>query len=175
VYFSDLTPEDEAWVANGCGGKGGWFDPPDFIWKARCQLHDFRYWKGGTYLDRLKVDQDFLRGMLWDARHINTLRIWPDLSERTQLRRPLRQRMLYVPLAWVYYIAVRIFGGRYFAFGRPKVYIDLLLLRAAVRDQKERERLAEIRFLEFERDLRDDTARALAARLDAQLTRLGNE
>jgi hypothetical protein len=53
IRFSDLTPEQEAFICNGCGGKGGWVPVPEFFCHASC--------------DRKDADHDFLVEMLKDA------------------------------------------------------------------------------------------------------------
>jgi len=46
VRFADLTQEmiealHDTEEMNGCGGKGGWLNPPDWIFSASCDHHDF--------------------------------------------------------------------------------------------------------------------------------------
>jgi hypothetical protein len=94
IRFSDLTPEQEAFICNGCGGKGGWVPVPEFFCHASCDHHDFRYWKGGSEADRKDADHDFLVEMLKDA--------GDDPTKQT--------------IALTYWMAVRLFGAFYFHY-----------------------------------------------------------
>ena len=31
IKYADLTPEQKKFVCNGCGGIGGWINPPEFL------------------------------------------------------------------------------------------------------------------------------------------------
>lgn len=99
VRFKDLTEEEIAYLCNGCGGKGGLFNPPDFLFTASCNHHDFNYWLGGTEEDRKKADKDFLNAMLVDAKRSDWPRSW-----------------LHFVLAYLYYLGVRVAGKRFFYY-----------------------------------------------------------
>lgn len=85
----DLPPHPEG--SNGCSGGVSWFYRNILhrapVWEPACDLHDFDYAVGGTKEDRKRADKA-LRQRLFDA------------------GRPIR--------AWVFYIAVRLFGARHF-------------------------------------------------------------
>jgi hypothetical protein len=99
VRFKDLTEDEIAYICNGCGGKGGIFNPPDFLFTASCYHHDFNYWLGGSEEDRKRADTGFLNAMLLDARRVSGLRMWFHLF-----------------LAYLYYYGVRFFGGKFFHY-----------------------------------------------------------
>ena len=109
LRYRDLTPEQKAEICNGCGGKGGFIDPPEFLFHASCNQHDFYYWRGGTEEDREKVDNAFYRYMQLDI-----------ANEDSRIK-----RIYYEVLAYLYYKAVRVFGKRYFSYGKQKTAEDL--------------------------------------------------
>ena len=82
---------------NGCGGKGGWINPPDWIFYKDCNKHDIAYHIGGTEENRLLADEAFLADMLASVSKVH----W--------LRRPFLKSQ-----AWLYYRAVRHYGKPYF-------------------------------------------------------------
>ena len=55
LKYRDLTEEQKKFVCNGCGGKSGWINPPEFLFNASCNHHDFLYWRGCTEADVLKA------------------------------------------------------------------------------------------------------------------------
>lgn len=103
LSFRDLNASERKLLCNGCGGKGSWIDPPDWLFKASCDWHDFEYWRGGNEADRLAADRGFLTAMLEDAA---TASWW---------RRPFA-----VLRAWIYYRAVRWFARPYFHYGAQR-------------------------------------------------------
>jgi len=53
--------------------------PPNFIFKASCNRHDFKYWRGGSRKDRLRADFGFRLEMdqdVFDAGCLRMHRIW---------------------------------------------------------------------------------------------------
>ena len=85
--------------SNGCGPKGGKIHPPcSAFFKASCDAHDFAYQEGGTEEDRLKADAAFFGAMVTDGAR---LAWW--------------KRGYFIAWAWLYFRAVRWFGGRHFA------------------------------------------------------------
>lgn len=109
MKFSELTHEQIEQISNGCGRKGGYLKPPNFIFTASCDHHDFHYWVGGNEYDRWEADWKFYLAMLQDAYDLGNwfTRIW------------------YYLLAWVYYQAVRKFGRVAFHYGRKHTLEDL--------------------------------------------------
>ncbi len=86
-------------LPNGCGGKGGWVNPPEWIFHEDCNKHDMAYEEGGTEQDRLFADKLFLADML----HSVSLVKW--------YRRPFLKSQ-----AHIYYNAVRLFGAKHFKY-----------------------------------------------------------
>jgi hypothetical protein len=84
---------------NGCGGKGGWIDPPEFIFHEDCNNHDLAYDRGFTEHDREAADKEFLRNMLLSV------------SKAPWYSRPFFQAQ-----AYIYYRAVRMFGAKHFNY-----------------------------------------------------------
>ena len=85
---------------NGCGGKGGFVNPPEFLFHASCNKHDRLYNAGGDESDRRKADYTFYRYMKIDVARENK---WI-------------MRKYYSFWAYTYYKAVRLFGSRYFNY-----------------------------------------------------------
>lgn len=94
-----MTPAQKAFLANGCGGKGGLLKPPDFCFRASCDQHDVNYQIGYTERHRRRADRQFLQAMLRDAIDL------PFLAEPVAIL-----------AAIAYYRAVRRFGGAYFNY-----------------------------------------------------------
>jgi len=110
LRYRDLTPEQKAKITNGCGGKGGFINPPEFLFHASCNQHDFYYWRGGIEADRKKADDTFYKYMQLDI-----------VNENSMIK-----RIYYEMLAYSYYKAVRIFGKKYFNYGKQKTMKDLI-------------------------------------------------
>ena len=107
--WSQLSPEQRKYVGNGCGSKGGFLQPPNFLFAASCDQHDFYYWRGCNSADRLAADLAFLRAMRRDA----AASAW-------------WVRWFHYSLAWTYYKAVRLRGGGAFTYlSGPKTWDDL--------------------------------------------------
>jgi hypothetical protein len=100
MLYSELTPEERAWMCNGCGPKFGSSAVPDCIFEPACDRHDFDYWLGYTDSDRYQADVFF---------RSNMLHIVSSLSS-------LRARVFYTLLAWFYYAMVRFFGAKVFTY-----------------------------------------------------------
>ena len=100
VRYNDLTVDERKHICNGCGGKGGWINPPEFKFHASCNHHDFNYWLGCTEDDRLKADKQFYTAMKKDADRL-----------------PWYRRYSHKVLAFTYYRAVRRFGKSFFYYG----------------------------------------------------------
>jgi hypothetical protein len=94
IRYCDLTEEQKAIICNGCGPKGGWITAPQFFLHEICDHHDFNYWLGCTWRDRLKADNQLYTAGRQKARR--------DFSNQT--------------LVLLYYLAVRTFGASYFHY-----------------------------------------------------------
>lgn len=108
IYWK-LTPEQRAFLTNGCGTRRIGFLIPDTAWgvsiKEACNIHDFMYRDGKTIEDKESADRTFLNNML---------RII-DGESRCELIKVLRRYR-----AMSYYSAVRDFGGPAFWSGKNK-------------------------------------------------------
>ncbi len=102
--YEDLTDEEKAMICNGCGGKGSFIRPPHgAFYEASCNHHDYGYWKGCTEEDRLVCDQGLKKAMIKDC---STL--------------PWYEQLRYRPWVEIYYMAIRVFGRRFFYYGSEK-------------------------------------------------------
>lgn len=101
LNYSDLTTQQKNSIVNGCGKKGGFIKPPNFIFKASCNQHDFYYWRGCTEEDRKKADKSFYEYMKIDIKD-------RDYS--------FFKKSWYRLWAYSYYKAVRIFGKKAFYY-----------------------------------------------------------
>ena len=105
LRYSILTPEQKEKICNGCGAKGGWVKPPNFIFNASCDHHDFLYWLGNTEADRKYADKAFYKKMK------------EDINDRSY---NWSKRLWYRMWSWSYYRAVRLFGKKAFYYGETK-------------------------------------------------------
>lgn len=85
----------QPWTPNGCGGKGGWIRPPQWLLREDCNRHDDDYHRGGTEEDRAAYDDAFYAAMI---RTVAT-------------RAPWWAKPVMYAEAWIYYRAVRLCGG----------------------------------------------------------------
>ena len=109
LKYSDLTQEQIVKITNGCGSKGGWINPPNFIFKASCVIHDFYYWRGCEESDRQLADNSFYSYMR------------KDIKEAKWFMKPY-----YHQWALAYYLAVRLFGENYFNYSKTmKTIVDI--------------------------------------------------
>lgn len=111
IKYADLTLAQKAFICNGCGGKGGVINPPEFLFNASCNHHDFNYWVGGSEADRLRADKGF-----YDAMKI-------DIKLASWYLKPH-----YYLWAYTYYKSVRLIGKKFFNYlDKPKEMSDLIL------------------------------------------------
>lgn len=104
IRFGNLTTDVvdaliEMEILNGCGGKGSYINPPDWLFTASCYHHDFNYWLGGDERDRKKADKQFYDAMRKDVKRASW---W--------------KRPWYRLMAWSYYRAVRLFAKSHFHY-----------------------------------------------------------
>jgi len=102
-----LSAAERAGICNGCGPKAAAFLVPETLWglsvTAACDIHDWMYHVGRTLEDKQRADRVFLNNML---------RII-DARTRCRLLKRLRRDR-----AWLYYAAVRDFGGPWYWHGK---------------------------------------------------------
>lgn len=99
LHYKSLTKRQRKFICNGCGGKGGFVNPPEFLFHASCNHHDFLYWRGGTEEDRENADNAFYDFMK------------KDIAEAKWYK-----RTYYSVLAFTYFKAVRKFGEEFFFY-----------------------------------------------------------
>lgn len=110
LKYSDLNEEQKKYICNGCGGKGGMIKPPNFIFKASCNHHDFKFWRGCTEEDFKKANKDFYD---WMKEDIKNIKKW-------------YKKVHYRIWAFSYYQFVNYGGKKYFNFAdKPKTLEDL--------------------------------------------------
>jgi hypothetical protein len=111
--FEDLTEKEIAEICNGCGGKGSYVKPPHAVFfNASCNHHDYGYWKGGTEADRKTCDDKFYSEMVKDCKVL-----------------PWYKWLRYRPWCYLYYLAVRKWGKKYFYYSN--VYADVTMPASA--------------------------------------------
>ena len=108
IKYSQLTDKQKQAICNGCGGKGGLINPPEFLFHASCNQHDFYYWRGGKEEDRKKADNDFYEAMKMDIKKAK----W-------------HLQPYYSFWAFSYFTAVRLVGKKYFNYNIMKNETDL--------------------------------------------------
>ena len=101
LKYSELTEAQKAEICNGCGAKGGFIKPPNFIFKASCNQHDFYYWRGCNEDNRKTADEAFYKYMKID------------IQDRDY---GFLKKAWYHTWAWGYFKAVRVFGKKAFTF-----------------------------------------------------------
>lgn len=117
MHYSDLTPQQKEYICNGCGGKGGWIKPPDFIFLASCNHHDFKFWLGHTLEHFYKANKDFYTWMKKDIESIAFYKDGMNWIERTiSISKVTIKKSHYHIWAYAYYQAVNIGGKKYFHF-----------------------------------------------------------
>lgn len=125
LNYSDLSNHQTIFVnqniANGCGAKGSFFNPPDYCFgKSACAEHDFDYWVGGNKRDFKRANKKFYRNMIQnckDAYSCNQINYFSYLWVKGA--------------AWRYYKAVNLFGKDAFNFtqtpnGKNELYFLML-------------------------------------------------
>ena len=110
LHYNQLNVHQKAFICNGCGGKGGLINPPEFLFHASCNHHDFLYWRGCIEEDRKLADDKFYELMKLDIE-----------SAKWYLKPH------YHIWAWTYYKSVRLIGKKFFYYGeKPKNMADLI-------------------------------------------------
>jgi len=66
IEYTILTAEGKAEICNGCGAKGG-IPVPNTMYgldiSEACNIHDFRYYIGETWEDKVFADMEFLKNL----------------------------------------------------------------------------------------------------------------
>lgn len=103
-----LSPEGKRDICNGCGAKGGLPIPDSLLLldiSEACNIHDYRYWAGGTEEDKIFADREFLDNILTIIRQVEFLDALDDIREIE---------------AHAYYLAVKLWGDSSFVFENYK-------------------------------------------------------
>ncbi len=58
LSFPVLSEEISQFTSDGCSAFPDGTISENELWLSCCTAHDFAYWKGGTYDERLKADND---------------------------------------------------------------------------------------------------------------------
>ena len=116
--YGNVDPVLRSLVTNGCGSKAGFLNPPEFLFHASCDRHDWSYWVGGVEEDRAFADRGFYRAMLVDVENYSG---------------PWHRRAAMRFTAWLYFRAVRRFGGQFFGYGEQRTMEDLIEVAQAAR------------------------------------------
>jgi hypothetical protein len=100
--YLDLTPEQKKEICNGCGAKGG-IPIPDTIYgldiEEACNIHDFRYYVGGTQEDKEIADDEFYDNLI---EIIDAIEFYDSFDDLRKVR------------AFEYVTAVRLWGDKAF-------------------------------------------------------------
>ena len=105
ITYKDFTDEQIKKISNGCGGKGSKFKPPyRLFFEASCDIHDINYYIGITSKDRKDADKGLLKYMKRDVTRIFK---WYN-----------PKRYYYLIWCYLYYLTVRLFGGKNFNYTR---------------------------------------------------------
>jgi len=125
LKYKDLNQYQKELIGmNGCGGKGGFVKPPKRIFfEASCLRHDTGYAQGGSEEDRINCDILFLKYMMRDCARL------PSGVEKTK----------YVWWSHLYFLAVRMFGWRYFNYCHQRLNIENLLSAIERHNEKSKE------------------------------------
>ena len=109
LKYSDLTRNQKRFICNSCGNKGGYIKPPNFIFKASCNHHDFYYWRGCTKEDFKEANREFYNLMKKDIEEVE-----------------FYKKAYYHVWAFSYFKAVEFVGKKYFNFSdKQKTLEDL--------------------------------------------------
>jgi len=117
IRYRNLTKAHKSLICNGCGPKGGWVPVPEFCFHASCDHHDFNYWIGCTWKDRMKADLQFYK----------------------EARRDAGCNPIKLGLALTYFLAVRTFGAVCFHYAdKERDEVDLAKALADLSSTNER-------------------------------------
>lgn len=111
VPLSSFTEAEIAQISDGCGVVARGLKVPNFIFKARCDLHDVSWCRGTGYKlgSHWLIITDllwwYLSGVFWLQR-ANVIFWWLMLVDAWNPRHQILEKMAYTLLATIYFIAV---------------------------------------------------------------------
>ena len=136
IKYENLNKEQRKFICNGCGGKGMLIPVPNFIFKARCNVHDVKHYIGHTEEHRVEQNDDFYMYMKEDIADIvfyeEDMNWW---KKSLSMARVSIRKSHYHIWAFTYYQAVKIGSERFFHYADgPRTMEDLKLemMRAGV-------------------------------------------
>ena len=108
--WSQLSIQEKEWLKsngyiNGCGGKGGYVQPPNFFFLADCNHHDWKYTLGGGIKEYWMANWQFFMAMIKDVNRISLNIIFPFQQVFF---------LIFFVIALNYFIAVTIMGWKFF-------------------------------------------------------------
>lgn len=109
IEYEDLSPEQINHLTDGCGNS--FMNVPDLAFGQACRVHDFGYWRGGTFQDRADVDLGWYLAMTVAADNYS---LWA--------------RNVLKWAAWIYYKAVRIASWYWWPYSKVYKTMDDLTL-----------------------------------------------
>ena len=123
VKYEDLTPDQKKEICNGCGGKGGWIKPPHrVLFKESCQPHDYNYFVGCSWWDKIKADWKLRRSMRAKVKTTKIRDLRNHLYFEDKFLPDWAIRQIYYRWADAYFAGVLAAGAVYFYFGDKKRY-----------------------------------------------------
>lgn len=111
VHLSEFTTQEIAQISDGCGVMARGLKVPDFIFSARCDLHDVSWCRGTGYKlfsGTIWLTDPFVWyaiGVFWLQR-ANVIFWWLMLADAWNPRYQILEKMAYTLLATIYFIAV---------------------------------------------------------------------
>lgn len=126
VKYEDLTEDQKNEICNGCGGKGGLVKPPYRVFfNPICHRHDYDYWCGCSWWDKIKADWNLRQGMI-NAVKTTGIQVLRDHLYFNEILIPdWAIRQIYYRWADAYFIGVSLAGKLYFYFADKKRYPEV--------------------------------------------------
>jgi hypothetical protein len=123
VKYDDLTQAQKKEICNGCGGKGGFVKPPhSILFKPVCDPHDYDYWSGCSWWDKIKADWKMHQGMKKAVKKMDIQILRDHLYFNESLLPDWAVRQIYYRWADAYFAGVSVAGKLYFYFDKNKRY-----------------------------------------------------
>lgn len=145
LKYSQLTPEQQQSVSNGCGGGKTALFIPNFVFYADCNQHDFYYWRGATSkLQLIKYKFKYVwfnyivkgvNKVAWFGHNIYVKIKAKEKADRLFYYYMVKdlgmedcwvKKVFYFIMATIYYIMVSVFGGFFFNWGERRTKNDLI-------------------------------------------------
>lgn len=108
VQWRHLSQEEQQAYGNGCGLSARWLNVPDFIFRARCQQHDFYYERG---CGATGLMQNIVNGIYYKL-----LADWQFFYQMFNDARVSKKPIIYATISVIYLIGVAINPIAWYAF-----------------------------------------------------------